>query len=172
MYRGRTAAEGGVGPVSPSQNDVIKHARIVKKGIAANGYWPDKLLGEPSQPVSRFACFSPKPAREVFPLRQVEEPLRCLNPGHVRVTKVAQRVAEQSGEDPGIGIANDQEITVGLLKSVSQVTGLKANIGLAGDVVCAFLIADGFHLRTPAIIEHVHLVVQRAGVIHLHGVPN
>lgn len=31
VYRGRTAAEGGVGPVSPSQNDVIKHARIVKR---------------------------------------------------------------------------------------------------------------------------------------------
>ena len=108
--------------------------------------------------------------RQILPFRQVEEPLGCLHPGDVRIAEIAQRMAEQRGENAGIGVADDQEIAVGLLKSVTQVARLKADIGLAGNVVGAFLFAYGFHLRTPAIIQYMDLVIQRDRVGHFHGV--
>jgi hypothetical protein len=55
---------------------------------------------------------------------------------------------------------------------VAQVTGLKADVGLASDIVNAFLFANGFHLRATAVIKDVDAVVNRERVGHLHGVTN
>ena len=81
-------------------------------------------------------------------------------------------MAEQGGKYAGIGVADNNEITVGLLKTVAQVAGLKADVGLAADIVNAFLVADGFHLRAAAVIKHVDPVVNRVRVGHLQGVAN
>ena len=81
-------------------------------------------------------------------------------------------MAEKGGKYTGIGVADNKKIAVGLLKTIAQVTGLKSDVGLATDVIDAFLIANGFHLRATAVIEDVDPVVNRVRVIHLHGVTN
>ena len=168
----RAAAECGVGPVAPPQDDVIEHARIVKKRVAANRDRADTLLDQPAQAIAHFSGFPLAPARQTFSFREIEEPLRRLHPGHVRVAEIAQRMAEKGGKYTGIGVADNKKIAVGLLKTIAQVTGLKSDVGLATDVIDAFLIANGFHLRATAVIEDVDPVVNRVRVIHIQGVAN
>ena len=166
------AAESRVRPVAPPQDHVIEHARIVKKRVAAYGDRANTLLNQPAQTVAHFSGFSLAPARQVFSFRKIEEPLRRLYPGHVWIAKIAQRMAEQGGKYPGVGVADNNKIAVGLLKAVAQVAGLKADVGLASDIVNAFLFANGFHLRAAAVIKHVDAVVNRERVRHLQGIAN
>ena len=93
-----------------------------------------------------------------------------LHPGDVRIAKIAERMAQQGRENAGIGITDDQKVAIGMFQPVAQVTGFIADITLTGDVVRPLLLADRLHFRATPVVKDMHLIVERTGIGHLHGV--
>src|SRR5262249_8222778 len=102
--------------------------------------------------------------------RDVKKPLWGLHPGHTRIAEIPQGMLQNGRKRARIGIADDNKIAVGLLHSVAQIPGLKADVAGAGDVLDSFLVGYLLHGSPFAIVEHVDLQINRVRIGDLLGV--
>src|SRR5262249_48405393 len=138
--------------------------------VATHLHWPDTGFNKAPQPASRTFEIALQHYRQRLASRDVKKPLWGLHPGHTRIAEIPQGMLQNGRKRARIGIADDNKIAVGLLHSVAQIPGLKADVAGAGDVLDSFLVGYLLHGSPFAIVEHVDLQINRVRIGDLLGV--
>ena len=92
--------------------------------------------------------------------------MRRLYERYVGVAEIAQRPFQQSGERPGIRVADQDEVTAGMFHGVAQIAGFEADIVVACNIPNRLLLGDGPHGRAASIVQDMDMQIDRVGVTH------